>query len=108
MLSVNKGRDWQALLKYFQDETHYKLFTDKLNAADFGIPQIRQRIFIVGFRMPETEFKFPRRTHQNKEGTGQLQLDFSDEDALPWVPARYALQDIENLPTIEFAPMAMG
>lgn len=46
-------RDFSAL-GYFVD---YRLF----NAADFGVPQTRERVFIVGTREPT--FKFPAPTH---------------------------------------------
>ena len=38
-----------------------------LNAADYGVPQKRERIFIVGFRNDlETEWNFPKATHSEE------------------------------------------
>src|SRR5262249_13521988 len=34
-----------------------------LNAADFGVPQIRRRVFIVGVRSPRATVSFPQPTH---------------------------------------------
>ena len=40
----------------------YNLAIAKLNAADYGVPQLRSRVFIVGSRAG-TDFKFPASTH---------------------------------------------
>ncbi|WP_342351391.1 DNA (cytosine-5-)-methyltransferase [Snodgrassella alvi] len=37
----------------------YKVFYDVLKARDFGIPQNRERIYIVGFLDHSADFKFP-------------------------------------------------
>lgn len=53
--------------KYFNDLKHqlenlgYEVFHEILSAADFGIPQLRKRLFIVGIRSDlEINFEFPR------------------------------------------------
>ena len=43
----------------------FNIFEGELNAADFGVPQIRKRLFIVGLnrdRYPATAFQFPEPT----------------------------------------------
>ena len=56
-------------IKEVFDELGYKVYYkngDKpsvLNAKDYGIPQNRERLFVVGFRKDtklEKEFRFPR------------------------------------------------
>ncbi len=43
---------------------HYKVLHRLLNAANFGVPQKRQRVFIVGFRSDiEEPWNFPTETH---------------------------------------------
>jgi DNA (cytosine-5)-methyltransferase 1 len=42
----------------------YKLSWDIINCADYGVPQLRTRFFLVGNRGGET-FKFPNTTHFN-------------------------------------------
>jgi DNA (cytosine-5)-methyltransferase 1 len=42
--------------------TRYTAFPEVLNAADYGVPQLRRRMFIVGAR-DGTLFRFPRPTH---------------------------------------------
>ena len=42
----------------------YEIATGLLNAADFGVPQVRQRVFIVGFRSDlGVKWRFPAPTH---------------------------------------------
>lgn len=94
LLTVNKGKDWKELLEYFHNETHYKLYSQTLNAADYGIPQIRKRVFIVGFRNPDIRFEFPRPTHQDPNS----KISLFDKVLQPWVPSYFALEDVDNLP----------
>lgn len=63
LTSVNGGRDWKELIRYFQEQTRYELHSAILNAADFGVPQFRERVFIVGLREPNRNFEFPSATH---------------------------------------------
>jgi DNA (cytosine-5)-methyltransferase 1 len=99
LMTVNKGEDWKELLQYFEEETGYKIFHSKLNAADFGIPQIRIRVFIIGFRSQEAKFEFPVATHQNPEknktnGNGKVN----------WLPAKFALENMEGTPNHRIRP----
>lgn len=42
----------------------YRLVTTLVNAANFGVPQKRERVFIVGFRSDlDVRWSFPRETH---------------------------------------------
>lgn len=44
--------------------TEYSFEVAKLNAADYGVPQTRERVFIIGAR-DGTRFKFPKVTHKD-------------------------------------------
>ena len=48
-LSSNNGRDFAIVLNEMA-EAGYSLWWQVLNAKDFGVPQNRERIFVVGFR----------------------------------------------------------
>jgi DNA (cytosine-5)-methyltransferase 1 len=37
----------------------YKVYSEVLNAKDFGVPQNRERIYIIGF-LDDVDFKFPK------------------------------------------------
>lgn len=45
-------------------DLHYKVVVELLNAADFGVPQRRERVFFVGFRSDTNiGWSFPKPTH---------------------------------------------
>ncbi|MBN1554606.1 MAG: DNA cytosine methyltransferase [Phycisphaerae bacterium] len=47
------------------DDLHYRVLPKLLNAADFGVPQKRERVFIVGIRSDiHADFSFPEPTHE--------------------------------------------
>lgn len=47
-----------------RDGLHYRLVIRLLNAADYGVPQKRERVFLVGFRSDlNIEWNFPDPTH---------------------------------------------
>jgi len=50
-----------GLLHVLEDVLGYGITAQTLNAADYGVPQQRQRLFIVGLR--GARFEFPRATH---------------------------------------------
>lgn len=45
-----------------REGTHYTIQVAKLSAADYGVPQMRERVFVVGHRDGK-EFSFPSPTH---------------------------------------------
>lgn len=49
MLNHDKGQTWSVITDIF-NELNYKWTYWVLNAKDFGLPQNRRRIFVVGFR----------------------------------------------------------
>lgn len=61
VLSNDNGRTWETMKKVFTD-LDYTWKQTVLNAKDFGIPQNRERIFVVGFRndlVLKKKFEFP-------------------------------------------------
>ena len=69
-LSSNQGWDFAEVLNQFS-EAGYSLWWQVLNAKHFGVPQNRERIFIVGFRdrsPPEVFFEPENGNKNNEEG----------------------------------------
>ncbi|RLL43910.1 DNA (cytosine-5-)-methyltransferase [Oceanobacillus piezotolerans] len=68
ILSANKGEAFPLIIKEFE-ESGYIVKHCVLNAADFGVPQRRYRVIIVGIRKDiETEYEFPLFTHSEDDG----------------------------------------
>lgn len=60
--SHDNGNTWKKMQEVFS-ELGYKYYADVLNAKNYGIPQNRERVFVVGFRndiAPKDDFKFPK------------------------------------------------
>ena len=63
ILSANKGNDFKLIMESFEN-VGYKLYWKILNAADYGAPQLRERVFLVGIRNDlNVDFKFPLPTY---------------------------------------------
>ncbi len=60
IIGAQGGEAWNQILKSFS-EVGYKLYYRIVDAADYGVPQHRERLIIVGLK--EGKFKFPRPTH---------------------------------------------
>lgn len=58
----DKGRTFQTIIDHL-NKAGYKVFYEILKARDFGIPQNRERIYIVGFLDHSINFEFPKPTN---------------------------------------------
>jgi len=60
ILSNDSGKTWKKITQIFED-LGYDWKMDMLNSKDFGIPQDRKRVFVVGFRkdLEINNFEFP-------------------------------------------------
>jgi DNA (cytosine-5)-methyltransferase 1 len=64
ILSANKGEAIKIITKRFED-TGYKLKVQLVNFADYGVPQLRQRVLFIGIRKDiNDEFNIPQPTHE--------------------------------------------
>lgn len=82
----NRGRTFKIICKTFES-LGYKVFSKVLNSKDFGVPQNRERIYIVAFRndIAPQEFVFPESTDSTKR-----LIDIQEDNP---VPAKYYLSD---------------
>lgn len=55
----DKGRTFKVIKKILEKDLGYKVFDTILNTADYGIPQTRNRTYIVCFADEDAEFTFP-------------------------------------------------
>ena len=58
----DKGRTFQTIINHL-NKAGYKVFYEILKARDFGLPQNRERIYIVGFLDHSINFEFPKPTN---------------------------------------------
>lgn len=66
---------------------HYTVLHRLLNAANYGVPQKRQRVFIVGFRSDvDVSWSFPAETHSEDALIVSKWVDKSywEENEVPW------------------------
>ena len=81
-----KNSSGEKIIELLKDEFRkigYVINTKVLNAADYGVPQRRKRVIIVG--MLNNSFEFPSPTH-NEDGTNGLKKYVSVEEALDDLP----------------------
>lgn len=85
LLNVNNGSDFYNLWTFLKEKTGYNLFKKICHANDYGIPQYRDRIIIIGFRedVDCKNFYFP--TSPSKPN-----------DLPNNVPSKWALENIDN------------
>lgn len=64
MASLYDGKIREEIIQYFED-IGYTVNSDILLAADYGVPQMRKRLFFVGLRkdLDLGKFDFPKVTH---------------------------------------------
>lgn len=58
LLNHDNGNTWEIISKIFKS-LGYSINHEILNAADYGIPQTRRRLFVVGYKDCTKKFIFP-------------------------------------------------
>jgi DNA (cytosine-5)-methyltransferase 1 len=63
MVTMNNGEVFKLIKKELTNNG-YKLYDELLNSKDFGVPQSRRRMIIIGVRDDiKSKFEFPKKTH---------------------------------------------
>ena len=75
----NKGKTFKTILSILERDLGYKVFYDILNTADYGIPQTRNRTYIVCFANDNSEFEFPDKQELNLTLQDLLETDVDDK-----------------------------
>lgn len=88
LLTWENGLAISTIINDFQ-EIGYKIKYKLLNTANYGVPQTRERVIIVGVRNDLSfEYQFPVETHsENADLFNQVE---------PWVNLEMAIGDLEN------------
>lgn len=84
ILSNDNGETWKTITGIFED-LGYDWKYEILNAKDFGIPQNRERVFVVGFRkdLNVNNFAFPQKIKLEKKMKDFLLDNVSGKYYLP-------------------------
>lgn len=86
MLTLGKGEVFRQIKQDFE-AAGYRVYHKLVNSRDYGVPQLRERVFLVGVRKDiEFEYGFPSPTH----GEGF--------PLKPYVTLRDAIGDLEENP----------
>ena len=93
LISMENGKLLPKIIELFES-LDYKIVYKMLNAADYGTPQIRERVFVVGTKLNKN-FKFPSPTHYNPE----LNNDLLFNDLKPYITIEEAIGDLPSMPS---------
>lgn len=74
MLVHDHGNTWKVIHSVFES-LGYMISYSVLNAKDYGIPQDRKRLFVVGLKRKNIEFSFPEKIPLQTEMKDYLEKD---------------------------------
>lgn len=83
LVNHDGGKTWQVVRDVFHD-LGYKIHWKILNSKDYGIPQHRERVFLVAFQNHDVQFEFP----------DKISLEHTMQDFLEdYTDSRYYLKE---------------
>lgn len=93
LLKSNDGEDFKVVKELF--EANYNIKWEVLNTADYGIPQTRRRLYIVGQRkdLGDFDFKFPNKLSLNMTMQDLLEEEVADKYFLTEKMKEYVLKE---------------
>ena len=75
-----KSVNGNAILFPYEDSVPYHLYWQVLNAKEHGVPQNRERVFLIGIRDDQdNKFQFPKEEHLVKRLKDVLENDVADK-----------------------------
>ena len=95
LLSLRKGELMKNILELFSSLGYFIKY-EILNAADYGAPQVRERVFIIGTKL-EDGFSFPEPTHYDPKKGEKL----FEKGTKPYVTLSDAIGDLPFIKTGE-------
>jgi len=95
LLSMQGGELLETIVSLFKS-LDYKVQFKVLNAADFGAPQLRERVVMIGSKL-NSKFQYPERTHKNSKEKKSL----FEENLKPYLTLEEAISDLPFIKTGE-------
>ncbi|MEK7628106.1 MAG: DNA cytosine methyltransferase [Patescibacteria group bacterium] len=95
LLSMQGGELLKTIISLFES-LGYKVQYQLLNAADYGAPQVRERVVIIGSKL-KTDFGYPEATHYNPEEIP----DLFNKKLKPYVTLEEAISDLPFIKSSE-------
>ncbi|MCD7801227.1 MAG: DNA cytosine methyltransferase [Ruminococcus sp.] len=86
ILSIENGKIFEMIKSDFEN-LGYKVDFNILNSAEYGIPQLRERVFIIGNRLG-LKNPFPKKTHY---------IDKPQNNLLPAITTKQAIGYLSNI-----------
>lgn len=75
----DKGKTFKIMLDILENKLKYKVYYKVLNAKDYGVPQNRERIIIVGFKNHDVKFEFPTPSNKKVKVGDILEKDVAEK-----------------------------
>ena len=105
ILSLEKGKVIELIVNDFK-KIGYDVDYQLLTASDYGVPQNRQRVFIIGNRIGK-ENPYPEITHYNPNLKKNQQMTLDNPNLKPYVTAKEVLSHLANR-RISYDPQKNG
>lgn len=94
LLSMQKGELFKKILFLFES-LGYKVKYEVLNSADYGVPQVRERVIIIGTKLNE-DFEYPEPTHSDKD-----KINIFNQTLKPYLTLAEAIGDLPFIKSSE-------
>ncbi|KKP77763.1 MAG: hypothetical protein A2271_02130 [Candidatus Moranbacteria bacterium RIFOXYA12_FULL_35_19] len=95
LLSMQNGELLKTIISLFES-LGYAVQFKVLNAADYGAPQLRERVVIIGSKL-KSKFQYPEQTHKNKNEKKNL----FEKKLKPYLTLEEAISDLPFIKTNE-------
>jgi DNA (cytosine-5)-methyltransferase 1 len=90
-----ESREYDNLVEAAERDLGFQVRSAKLLAADYGVPQVRQRAFLIGCRFADPNTVFPpRKTHYNPKNGYAFGMEGYVQRPYPWQTVRDAIADL--------------
>lgn len=107
-LANHDGGRTLATIRRVLEDAGYNVYIQVLNAVNYGVPQARERVYIVGFRkdLNVTEFEFPRPLEVTRivEDVLLPSKELATESLEIVLPAHFNTEVVERTDRLGFVP----